>query len=396
MNLWQSIGGELTVELTSADISGFLAAAQNAQVEIRNVEIAGPLRIRFQIRRDAWACLQALAQRRGEKLERTGKTGLYWSLARLRRRPVLVLGLLFLLVFSLWAPSRVFFIQVEGNGQIPARKIIECAARCGISFGASRREVRSERMKNALLQAMPELSWAGVNTSGCTAVISVRERKDQQQAQVQQTVSSIVASRDGIIAQTTVLQGNKLCAEGQAVKQGQVLISGYTDCGLSIQATNAKGEVFAYTNRQLSALCPIFFTKRGQTVRSEKNYSLIVGNKRINFSNNSGISDTGCAKIYEEKYLVLPGGFQLPLAVCVETVIYYQTEAAEADAASDTLSAFARQYISAQMCAGSILLADVQFTQTENALLLRGSYSCHEMIGITRLEESIWNYAEND
>lgn len=31
-------------------------------------------------------------------------------------------------------------------------------------------------MKNALLSAIPELQWAGVNTYGCRAVISVRER----------------------------------------------------------------------------------------------------------------------------------------------------------------------------------------------------------------------------
>lgn len=396
MDFWKWIAGVITVELTSADIGGFLAAAQQAQVEVRNMEETGPFRIRFQIQRHEWRCLCRLADRRGEKLEQTGRAGLYWTVLRLHTRPVLVIGLLALLLLSFWAPSSVFFVRVEGNAAVPDRKIIEAAAKCGISFGANRRQVRSEKMKNALLDAMPELSWAGVNTYGCTAVISVRERKDPQTQTVPNSVSSIVASRDGVIQQITVLQGNKLCSVGQAVKQGQVLISGYTDCGLSIQATNAKGEVFAHTGRQLSVITPTLFQFRGERTVSEKKYSLIIGNKRINFSNSSGISGTGCAKIYEENYIVLPGGFQLPLAICVETWIPYETEEADLSAVQEKLSDFSRQYLLQQMCAGSIFFAEEALEQLDGIVLLQGSYSCLEMIGITRLEENMLNYVEND
>ena len=396
MGILQWIDGTITVELTSADIGGFLFAAQLEKTEINNIEITGPFSVSFRISRRSYSWFQALAEKRGEKLEIKKKVGLFWPILRLRKRPILVAGIVFIFLLSVWAPGRVFFIRVEGNQTVPERRIMECAAGCGISFGASRRQVRSEKMKNALLDKMPELSWAGVNTYGCTAVISVRERSDPQIQGQSNTVSSIVASRDGVIQQITVVQGNKLCAVGQAVKQGQVLISGYTDCGISIQATNAKGEVFAHTNRQIAVICPSEFVFRGETTAFERKYSLIIGNKRINFSNSSGISGTGCAKIYEENYIVLPGGFQLPLAVCVETWYFHDKQEIVRDTAREMLSAFSRNYLLEHMCAGSIYMANEQFSQDDGILMLQGSYSCLEMIGIARLEENLLDYVKND
>ena len=396
MDFWKWIAGALNVELTSADICGFLAAVQRAQVELRDLQEAGPFQIRFQIQRQAWQTVARIAQRRGDTLKCKKSIGLYWTINRLRKRPVLVIGLLIMFLFSAWAPSRVFFVRVEGNAQVPSRRILECAAECGISFGASRRQVRSEKMKNALLDAMPALSWAGVNTYGCTAVISVQERKEEETREQQNTVSSIVASRDGVIQQVTVLQGNKLCSVGQAVKKGQVLISGYTDCGLSIQATNAKGEIFAHTNRQFTVISPIAYCLREEKTGLTQKISLIIGNKRINFSNSSGISGAGCAKIYEENYIVLPGGFQLPIAICIETWISYDTDEDLLAADAQNLSAFSGQYLLSQMLAGSIYHADEQLAEHEDILLLRGNYNCLEMIGITRLEEKLLEYVEND
>lgn len=393
MGFSRNFEGIVYVELTSADLFGAMSAFQQVEIPIWDVENISELTIRFYTRRGDWRKLCVLLEKRGEELRVLHRKGFFWTLIGLRRRPVLVLGMLFLLALSLWLPSRVLFVQVQGNTNTDARLIAETAAKCGITFCASRREVRSEKMKNALLEAMPQLSWAGVNTYGCTAVISVRERADEQVETERSKVSSIVAMRDGIIREFTVLQGNGLCVVGQAVKEGQVLISGYTDCGISIQATNAKGEVFAETSREITTIFPTVCNQRAKKLREEKKYSLIIGKKRINFSNNSGISGMGCAKIYEEKFLTLPGGFVLPVAIAVETWTWYESVDTPWQ---DDVSSASRQYLLKTMCAGSILLADERFEEYEGLLIMRGSYSCYEMIGITRVEESILDYVEND
>ena len=76
----------------------------------------------------------------------------------------------------------------------------------------------------------------------------------QQTDQKSAGVGSIVASRDGVITSITTTKGTPLCKAGQAVKAGQILISGYTDCGISIRADPAEGEVFAETYREMMTL----------------------------------------------------------------------------------------------------------------------------------------------
>ena len=386
MDLWQYLRGSVRVRLKSANLHGSLDAMGKAGIPLRDVEVIDEITARFWIPGGQVEAMGSLAEKRGDSVRFDQRMGLWWHITSLRKRPVLVLGIVFLLVLSLWLPGRILFVRVEGNSLVPTRQILETAGKCGIAFGASRREVRSEKVKNELLEEMQSLSWAGVNTYGSTAVISVRERKDTAMPDSDHRVCSIVASRDGIVEEITVIRGTGLCAAGQAVRAGQVLISGYTDCGLLIRATRAEGEVFARTFRQLKVIGPRVVAKRGQKQWAEEKYSLIIGKKRINFANNSGISGTDCAKIYVENYWVLPGGFVLPVALAVETWVSYETE--EASWAPD-LQGAAQTYLLQQMISGSIQRMDTVFSEEEGILILNANCSCYEMIGITRIEERL-------
>lgn len=396
MGFWQSLSGTMVIELTTADPAGALRTIEKEGIFAENLQIVDDFCLRLQICRRDYVKICAICKRRSDSVTVCKRYGIYWRLQALRKRPVLVAGILLLMAFSMWVPGRIFFVQVEGNTTVPSRQILEAAAKCGITFGATRRDVRSEVMKNALLEAMPQLSWAGVNTSGCTAVISVSERKVAQVSDQTAVVSSIVALRDGVIRELTVLRGNALCTTGQMVKAGDVLISGYTDCGICIRAACAAGEVYAETNRSLTAVTPAIFSNRGKIKETQKEYSLIIGKKRINFSNSSGISDTSCAKIYEEKYLTLPGGFLLPIALAVETWVSYEIVQVPPDSVEEALQTYCRAYLQQQMCAGAIESASESFTADDDLIWLDADYVCCEMIGLTRIEENLPNYGKND
>lgn len=396
MDFWHSLSGTLRISLTSADVQGTISAILASKLEVQDIQITSPMCIDFLIRRYDLQNLRKMCEKRGEELEIRRKNGLYWKIQALRQRPVLVIGMVLLLLFTLWVPGRVFFVQVEGNDRIPSRKVAEVAAKCGIFFGSSRREVRSEKVKNALLEAMPELSWAGVNTYGCVAVITVREREEPQEAEPIHTVSSIVAERDGIIRRIHVLKGSAACKEGQVVKAGQVLISGYTDCGIHIQATAAKGEVYAQTERSITAVAPAICALRGEILETEKKISIIFGKKRVNLQNSSGIPGASCAKIYKENYITLPGGFVLPIAIAVETWVRYEAQEAQWDASKNFLHSYTRDYLLQLMRCGVIETADTKTMEAPEAWYLAGRFGCYEMIGTTKAEENIPDYVKND
>lgn len=389
MSIWRIVEPMVQVQLLSADFSSTMAALGNVGIMMEDVSVIDQLHLRFWIHRKDLRRVKKIAQKRGDQLTVESYRGIQGGLSSLRKRPVFVCGILAVFLFSIWLPSRIFFIEVEGNAAIPARQIIEVASSCGIGFGASRRQVRSEKIKNALLEAMPQLQWAGVNTYGCRAVITVKERQQTDDPQTKAAVSSIVALRDGVIRQITVEKGNALVQPGQAIQQGQVLISGYTDCGICIQAAAAKGEVFGDTQRRMSAVLPLEYAQRGEILTTFKKYSLIIGKKRINFFKGSGISGATCAKIYGQRYLTLPGGFQLPVAIAVErTDIYRQDVAAVVDA-QKILTDFTSTYLSKQMIAGTILHSSQFYFEDKGCVGMEGIYSCYEMIGITRPEEHL-------
>jgi len=398
MGLYKSLAGMVTVEVTSADISGFLTAVSGSSVSLFQVVHMGDLVVQIHIYRSDYPSLMQLAHRRGERIRLLHKDGVYWSMKGLLRRPLLAVGALLLIVIASYLPTRVLFVKVEGNAKIPEKLIIEQAQMCGIDFGASRREVRSERVKNNLLSAIPQLQWAGVNTYGCVAVISVQERTDVEQELQQHGVSSIVAVRDGIIASCTVTKGNPLCKTGQAVKAGEVLVSGYTDLGICIQATTAEAEIFAETKHELLVVTPVNYSKKGETTHVEKKFSLLIGKKRINFYKGSGISDATCDKMYSEYYLTLPGGFQLPVAVVVEqwTVYDNQTVSTASQTVDTCAQQFAQDYLRRQMVSGRVIAQDETDERTDELYCLYGRYTCLEMIGRVRSEEIIENHGEID
>ena len=389
MTFWKSIGGILEVELVSAEPEAALSAINAVGIELFQVRHEKDLTSRFLILRSDCAKLARLCEKRGESLKILSRKGLYFSFAQLRSRKMLLLGICILLIGAFFLPTRVLFVRVEGNATVPSNRILSAAEESGIRFGASRKDVRSERVKNALLDAVPQLQWAGVNTRGCTAIISVRERAATTTEPDSSAVASIVAARDGYILSSVVTQGTGQVQPGQAVKAGQVLISGYTDCGICIQATHAKGEILAQTRRDFQVITPVESVCRIRPSGVRRRYSLLLGKKRIFFWKDSGISDTGCGRMYEEYYLTLPGGFRLPLAVCIDTYQHYETETRESQQteAAAAMGEFARQYLTQQMIAGQIQHAVQTVARSGGVFRLRGSYVCTEMIGKVKLEQ---------
>ena len=389
MTIWQSLAGTVVVEMVSADVAGTLRAVTEAGVAVSEVEPKDVLTLRCRVARRCLAKLERLCEARGDKVTVLAEAGAYFGLARLLHRPVFLLGLAFLLALSAFLPTRVLEIRVEGNETVPAREIVSAAEGCGVFFGASRRAVRSERVKNALLEAIPALQWVGVNTRGSVAVISVRERTAASPEENRGGVSRIVARQDGVITACTVLRGTALCRVGQAVRAGQTLVSGYTDCGIAIRAERAEAEIYARTEREVTVVMPVFWTQRSDTGREVRRWAVRFGNNRINFYSGSGNPGGSCGKITTEYPVTLPGGLTLPVCLIHETWFSAeQTEAAfPAAQARTVLTEAGLACLRSRTVGGRILSADETAETAEGCYRLTGRYACEEMIGQEHSEE---------
>ena len=89
--------------------------------------------------------------------------------------------------------------------------------------------------------------------------------------------------------------------------------------------------------------------------------------------------------MYRQYDLTLPGGFRLPIALCVDTYQSYDLVAGES--AVSSLEAFARNYLTSKMVSGQILSSTEKIQRSGDKLLYKGRYVCTESIGKVRQEQ---------
>lgn len=391
MGFWKSFAGQVRVRITSGSVERIMNVLITKGIVLNEVTLIDSLTIELTILRRTYRILRREIQRHGDKIEIIERYGLYWRIKAIVHRPVLITGIVLYIILSVYLPTRVLFVDVEGNNLIDKEMIITQAETCGIHFGASRKSVRNEHVKNALLSAVPQLQWVGVNTFGCVAVISVQERTETDFESAVTGIQSIVARYDSVVKSVVSTKGNVMCQPGQAVKAGQVLISGYTDCGISIKATSAQGEVYGFTRHCLKTVAPDCSLERKDILNAKTCYSLIFGKKLIKLYNDSGISDTSCVKMNKVSYLRLPGGYQLPVALMSERIVTYDTERiiVSQEKTAKLCQEQSDRYLKDQMLAGEILFSQPQIYTDAGRHIFSCDYGCVEMIGQVYNEEII-------
>ncbi len=388
MTLWQSLEGALELEVTSACWEESLERLLALGIPLSEVTPAQGLGVRFVIPGKDLTKVEALCNRHGEQVKVLSRRGIRWSLLGLLRRPVLLLGIVLVLALTWVVQTRVLFFRVEGNETIPTRQILEAAEESGLRFFALRREIRSEKLKNRMLSQVPGLRWVGINTRGCVATITLRERQTDASEEIP-GVSHQISVLDGVVTQATAARGTLLVRPGEPVQRGQMLISGYT----GLRGGRAEGEVYGTTQRHLSALTQETVLSSGEPEKTTRSISLLLGKKRINFGKGSGIWGGTCGRIYEQYYLTLPGGFVLPLGL--EVVTTFQRPVEEhpltETSAAHVLTEFARRYLPSRMIAGRIDRAREQI----QGCRLEADYSCTEMLSRVLEEQIGETYGEN-
>lgn len=381
MDLWCKIGGTVRVELTAADVQPIFRELLRQDITLHALEFPDGIRARFTLASGELEKLAVLVEKKNGALRILSRDGLVYWLRSWTHRPVLLFFLGVLLAASLFLPERILCVQVQGNETVPTRLILEKAEQFGLNFGASRRAVRSERIKNELLGAIDELEWVGVNTAGSLATIEVRERSTQPELE-EERPRDLVAVRDGVIDTISVTQGNGKVAPGQAVAKGGILVSGLLDLGICSKTVPAQGEVYARTHHDLTAAAPLNRVQRVRAQDSVIKYSLLVGKKRINFYSDSGILMPTCGKMTMTYQIHLPGGFVLPIALQKESYTRWETAPGhlEQQEGERLLSEAMQRYLNTAMVAGTVLNRQLRMEISDGTWFMTGSYECREMI----------------
>ncbi len=251
--------GWVYVEAEGGYPERLLNAIAAADLTVWDVKMEGAF-LRFRCAAREYRALRPLARRACVRMRVRQKRGLPFWLFRYRHRKGLAVGLaVYAVVLMLLAP-RIWVIQVVGNEQTSAADILAVVQDVGVRIGGRMRAIDRKQLETTGVDCLPTLSWIAVNPSGCVARVEVTERKPTPQVLDLSQPSNMVALRDGRVATVTVVSGQRQVMLGEAVSAGTVLISGRIpqEDG-SERLTRSYGEVWAYTERQLTVSVPLAY-----------------------------------------------------------------------------------------------------------------------------------------
>ncbi len=177
--------------------------------------------------------------------------GAPFLIRKYRHRIGFVAGLVLFFATLHFLSGFVWNICVSGNETIPTETIILACKELGVTEGVKRNEIDSHTLSSKLALKVDGLAWASFNVEGSRLTVNVAERTDVKMKD--NFPCNLVAKRDGIIEDYMIDDGNILIKRNQAVKAGDILVSGIIpNADGSSRFVASSGYVIATTERVLS------------------------------------------------------------------------------------------------------------------------------------------------
>ncbi|MFY9174911.1 MAG: sporulation protein YqfD [Peptococcia bacterium] len=266
---WQlGVKGYLEISLTGTNPERVINMAMSRGINVWDIRHDAQGRLRCKIRIGGYKALRYLVRRSGCRIRIERKQGLPFLLHRVKKRKVLVAGIVAFCVIIYVLSGFVWFLEVTGNEQVATEIILQNVEKNGLKVGQLKRGLQREYLMEQLLLEIPELAWATIHVQGTKIVIEVAEKTLPPEGGVSQP-ADLIARIGGKIEELLILKGTPLVKEGDLVQAGQTLIEGVfypqiqinTDGSITPsgepEPVRAQGLVRARVVRELEASCPL-------------------------------------------------------------------------------------------------------------------------------------------
>lgn len=333
----------------------------------------------------------AACHKRDIAVEIVAYRGLPQFLKRIGSRAGLVVGGILALMLIVLSGLFVWDVQVSGNVELTEGEVIEELRACGFGVGSYLPTLRVREIENRVLMASERIGWLSINTAGTVARVQVIEHiagENEGDSNAHGKLpANLVATRDGQIEYVELYRGNCVVTVGQAVKAGELLVSGlYDNPSGGFRWTRASGRVMARTERTVVVEIPLSYEEKvyGDPVLQE------IGLHFFNFSHkifkNSGNSDLLCDIIKYNYTLRQLGNNRLPLAFYRTEVRPYHTEWRERSPEEALELCYEQLESELALLSGEVQLLQKEITTEvgENSVILTCIITCIENIAEVR------------
>ncbi len=327
-----SLKGTVRVELSGAFPEAVLNACAMNAVELWNLECPDAYTMRVTVYERRLGELESIAEKSACSLKVLTRRGGSGNRRFLRRRMWLLLSAALAGALLLVSSLFIWEIDVRGNSKLTEGQILRALEDCGVSTGSYWPGLSADLVRSEMMTRLPDLAWMTVNVSGSRAVVLVSERQEKPEIYVESDPVDIVAGKTGVVARISVLNGKPLVTPGQAVVQGEVLVTKDMDSiTAEPRSVRARADVIADTWYELTAVSPQKQELKAEKMKKRSRFALKLGKRRINFYPGDGKDIDECDKIVYEYNLGIEGVFALPVTVVREELIYRQRQSTDCD-----------------------------------------------------------------
>ena len=177
------------------------------------------------------------------------KKGLPFRTAKYNKRLGLLVGAIIFIAFLKIMSGFIWVIDINGNELVTSSQILSACKEIGIKEGVKRSSIHTKTDRERLLLKLDKLAWASLNIEGSRLGVNVTERK---KAEADATApSNLKATADGIIKKIDIVSGNCLVKTGDAVKKGDVLVSGVIEKLSGTHFVKSQGTITAETVEEI-------------------------------------------------------------------------------------------------------------------------------------------------
>ena len=351
--------------------------------------------VRFSCATSSARRLLSACHKRDMEVEIITYRGLPQILKRMTERVGLIVGAVLSLVLIVLSGLFVWDVQVSGNVDLTESEVIEELQKCGFGVGSYLPALQVREIENRVLMASERIGWLSINTEGTVARVQIIEHVSGENEGGEGDSSgkrpaNLIATRDGQIEYLELYRGNSVVTPGQAVKAGELLVSGLYDSQTgSFRYTRAAGRVMARTERTIEVEIPLCYEEKVY----DEPYLIEVELHFFDFSykifKNSGNSNILCDIIKYNSYLEPLGNNRLPVSVSRTEAHPYHLEQRERTAEEALELGYEQLSQELSALSGEVQLLQKEITTEvgETSVILVCTITCIENIaGVQEFE----------
>ncbi len=321
------------------------------------------------------------AEARGVPISTVRVGGLPVQLWRRRSRAGLLLGGLCAIILFVLSGLFVWDVRVMGNETLSASEVRRELEACGFGVGSYLPRVDTDVLENRVLLSSDRIAWISVYMEGTVARVQVVEQVARP-AEEAKRPANLVAKRDGQIEYVRLYRGSCEVKVGQAVRTGDLLVSGvYDSQTVGCRFTRAAGNVMARTEHTLRVEIPLSYVEKRYTHTQKGAIWLNFFQKNVKIFKSTGKEDGECDIIESVKSFSGFGQYEIPVSLTVEQRRYYE-EVAVTRTEQEALELAYAELACAIEALGDVQLLRKEITTSfsEEALILECTVVCIEDI----------------